>query len=129
MPGKGYCPMTLESTTEADEVEVTDTGTVTGFTIITPVQYYGQQETEPFVCRIGVARRRQQPLGGQDIVNIPHAELRVGHAGQGRVEARERAHRGGPVQPRLGWLDGVIDGFEPTGEPDVTDREVQGAHF
>ena len=35
--------------TDDDEVEVSDHGTVTGFTIITPVAYYGQTETEPFV--------------------------------------------------------------------------------
>ena len=49
VPGKGYCPLCVVETTEKDEVEVADTGTVTGFTIITPVAYYGQTETEPFV--------------------------------------------------------------------------------
>jgi uncharacterized OB-fold protein len=49
VPSKGYCPLCVVATTEADEVELADTGTVTGFTIITPVAYYGQEATEPFV--------------------------------------------------------------------------------
>ena len=33
---------------EADDVELAQTGTVTNYTVVTP-QYYGQEETEPFV--------------------------------------------------------------------------------
>src|SRR5436305_13852303 len=49
VPGKGYCPLCVVETTAKDEIEVSDTGTVTGFTIITPVAYYRQDESEPFV--------------------------------------------------------------------------------
>lgn len=119
LPGKGYDPMTCDPTTDADEVEVSDQGTVTGFTIITPVQYYGQEETKPFVVASVLLDGCSLPIGMQDIVNIPHAELRVGL----RVKAiwRPEGEREIDGLTNRGWggFDGVIDGFEPNGEPDV----------
>ncbi len=122
MPPKGYDPMTLDPTTDADEVEISDHGTLTGFTIITPVQYYGQQETKPFVYASVLLDGASMPTGGQDIMNIDHADLRVGL----RVKAIWK-----PVEERTtaglsnrGWagIDGVIEGFEPTGEPDAPEK-------
>ena len=49
MPPRGYCPLCVVETTEADEVEVADRGTITTFSVITPLQYQGQQETEDYV--------------------------------------------------------------------------------
>lgn len=119
LPGKGYDPMTGDPTSEADEVEVSDQGTVTGFTIITPVQYYGQTETKPFVVASVLLDGCSLPVGMQDIVNIPHAELRVGL----RVKAiwRPEGEREIVGLTNRGWggFDGVIDGWEPNGEPDV----------
>ena len=37
VPAKGYCPLCVVATSAADEVSLPDHGTVTGFTIITPV--------------------------------------------------------------------------------------------
>src|SRR5689334_14953301 len=78
VPGKGYCPLCVVETTEKDEIEVADTGTVTGFTIVTPVAYYGQEETEPFVFASVLLDGAASTLGGQDILNIPHDQIRSG---------------------------------------------------
>lgn len=125
MPPKGYDPMTCELTTDADEVEVSDHGTVSGYTIITPVQYYGQQETKPFVYASVLIDGVSMPTGGQDIMNVDHADIRVGL----RVKAvwRPAAERSIEGLSNRGWagLDGVIEGFEPNGEPDAPEK-VQG---
>src|SRR4029077_3119453 len=49
MPPRGYCPLCVDETTEADEVEVANVGTITTFSVITPLQYQGQEETEDYV--------------------------------------------------------------------------------
>ena len=119
VPGKGYCPLCVVETTEADEVEVADTGTVTGFTIITPVAYYGQEETEPFAYASVLLDGAASTLGGQDIVGIPHDQIRSGL----RVRAvwRLKEKRSGEGVSNRGWgsVASVIDAFEPTGEPDM----------
>ena len=49
MPPKGYCPMCVVETTEKDVVEIADNGTVASFTVITPIQYRGQEEKDEYV--------------------------------------------------------------------------------
>jgi uncharacterized protein len=122
LPGKGYDPMTLDPTTEADEVEVSDWGTVTGYTIITPVQYYGQLETQPFVYASVLLDGCSMPVGGQDIVNVPHTDVRVGMRVKAIWKPEEERNIDGISNRGWGGLDGVIAGFEPTGEPDALDK-------
>ncbi len=85
-----------------DEFEVSDHGTVTGFTIITPVAYYGQTETEPFVYASVLLDGSSGNLGGQDIIGVPHDQAAFGHARASGVEAEERAQRRRGVEPRVG---------------------------
>jgi uncharacterized protein len=119
VPGRGYCPMCVVETSEADEVEVSDSGTLTGFTIVTPVQYYGQKETQPFVWASVLLDGADSTLGGQEITGIPHDEIRSGL----RVKAvwKSPADRSTSDISNRGWgsVAGAIDSFEPTGEPDV----------
>ncbi len=119
VPGKGYCPLCVVETTEKDEVEVADTGTVTGFTIITPVAYYGQEETQPFVYASVLLDGASSNLGGQDIVGIPHDEVRSGL----RVKAvwKPKNERSAEGVSNRGWggVASAIDAFEPSGEPDM----------
>ncbi len=119
LPGKGYDPLTLDVTTQDDEIEVSDHGTVTGYTIVTPVAYYGQDATEPFVVASVLLDGVDNAVGGQDIINIPHEQLRVGL----RVKAvwLPEGERNVDGMTNRGWggFDGVIEGFEPTGEPDA----------
>src|SRR4051812_23871572 len=46
--GRGYCPIDAVAMGEQDEVELPHRGVITNFTIVFPVQYPGQTETEPF---------------------------------------------------------------------------------
>ena len=103
VPGKGYCPLCVVETSAKDEVEVADTGTVTGFTIITPVAYYGQEETEPFVYASVLLDGANGTLGGQDIVGVPHDQVHSGLARARGVEAEGEAQRRRRVEPRVGW--------------------------
>jgi uncharacterized OB-fold protein len=121
VPAKGYCPLCVVPTSEADEVEVPDTGTVTGFTIITPVNYYGQTKTEPFVYASVLLDGADTTLGGQDITGVPHSELRMGL----RVKARwkpagQRSVKGMSNRGWAGFGD-VVESFEATGEPDAAE--------
>lgn len=119
LPGKGYDPLTLEVTTDDDEIEVSDTGTVTGYTIVTPVRYYGQEETEPFVVASVLLDGCSNAIGGQDILNIPHSEIRGGLRVKAIWRSAEDRNVDGITNRGWGGFDGVIDGFEPTGEPDA----------
>ena len=119
VPPKGYCPLCVVQTGEADEVQVKDHGIMTGFTIITPVAYYGQQETEPFVHASVLLDGADTPLGGQDIIGIAHDQLRMGL----RVRAvwKPKGERQVEGISNRGWggLGSVIEAFEATGEPDA----------
>jgi uncharacterized OB-fold protein len=121
VPPKGYCPLCVVATSEADEVEVSDRGTVTGFTIVTPVAYYGQKETEPFVHASVLLDGADTPCTGQDITGLPHDQLRMGL----RVKAKWKppAERSVQGMSNRGWagLGDVIESFEATGEPDATE--------
>ena len=125
VPGKGYCPICVVPTGEADEIEVGDHGTVTGFTIITPVAYYGQKETEPFVYASVLLDGADSNLGGQDIVGVPRDQV---HSGM-RVRAvwKPKSERSGAGVSNRGWgsVASVIDAFEPTGEPDMDRAEYE----
>jgi uncharacterized OB-fold protein len=121
VPSKGYCPLCVVATSEEDEVELADRGTVTGFTVITPVAYYGQKETQPFVYASVLLDGGDTPLGGQDIVGIPHQQLRTGL----RVKAvwKPKAERTAEGISNRGWggLGTIVEAFEATGEPDATE--------
>jgi uncharacterized protein len=119
VPGRGYDNLERVLLTEADEVVVSDAGAVTSFTVITPVQYYGQKETEPYIrCSI-ILDGADSPIIGVDIRDIPVDQFRIGM----RLKAvwRPAAERSvAEVDNRWGavWED-VIERWEPTGEPDV----------
>jgi uncharacterized protein len=123
VPPKGYCPLCVVATESGDELQVTDRGIVTGFTIITPVAYYGQQETKPFVYASILLDEADSPLGGQDVVGIPHENIRMGM----RVKAVWKPESDRTVEgiSNRGWggLGSVIEAFEPTGEPDAAPEE------
>jgi uncharacterized OB-fold protein len=120
VPPKGYCPLdVVVMAGEGYDVEVSDQGVVTGFTIVAPVKYYGQTKTEPFVYASVLLDGASGTLGGQNITGIAADHV---HAGQ-RVKAvwkpvEERTTEG---QSARGWgsVEGCISSFEPTGEPDM----------
>ena len=127
-PPRGYCPIDVVETTDADEVELANRGVVTNFTIVTPVQYYGQTKTEPFAK---VSIQLDEPGGTltlQDVLDCPVDDVRVGM----RVEAvwAPPAERTTAEIGNRSWgsAEGCIKGWRPTGEPDLpADQFLQAA--
>jgi uncharacterized OB-fold protein len=117
-PPRGYCPIDTIETTDADEVQLADHGVVTGYTVVTPVQYYGQDKTEPF-AKASVSLDGGGMLSLQDILELPADEVRVGL----RVEAVWAPESERTIEEignrSWGGADGCIRGWKPTGEPDV----------
>lgn len=122
VPSKGYCSLCVVPTTEADELELPDTGIVTGYTIITPVNYYGQTKTEPFVYASVRLDGADSTLGGMDITGVTHSDLRPGM--RVRAKWKPAGERSVDGMSNRGWggLGDVVDSFEATGEPDAPEE-------
>jgi uncharacterized OB-fold protein len=117
VPPKGYCPMCVVETTEANEVVVSDEGTLASFTILTPIQYRGQTEKDDYVLANILLDGASGTVGQQRIAEIPTAEVRTGM----RVKAvwEDPDKRGTDDDPR-GWgLGTAIKHWVPNGEPDA----------
>jgi uncharacterized OB-fold protein len=126
-PPRGYCPIDVIETTDADEVELSNTGVVTNYTVVTPVQYYGQEKTEPFAK---VSIQLDEPGGTlnlQDVLDIPADDVRVGMrveavwAPPGERNVDEIGNRS------FGSAEGAIRGWRPTGEPDLPAEQFLSA--
>lgn len=119
VPPKGYSALDMVLIDESNELDVSDQGTVTGFTIVAPVKYYGQTKTEPFVYASVLLDGASGTLGGQEIKGLPADKVRDGM----RVRAiwKPAAERTTEGQSARGWgsVAGCIDGFESNGEPDL----------
>jgi uncharacterized OB-fold protein len=120
IPGKGYDALARVMLTEADDVELAPTGTVLSYTVLTPVKYRGQKETEPYLSATIILDGAGQSLTQQDIRNIPTDEFRVGMrlraifkpAAERKVDDVDNDW----MYPTIG---DVVERWEPTGEPDV----------
>ncbi|GAB2457896.1 OB-fold nucleic acid binding domain-containing protein [Nocardioides hungaricus] len=105
VPPRSACP--ADGTPTAEEVEVSQTGTITTFCIVN-VPFLGQKIAPPYVSAYVL-------LDGADIavlhliLGVPAAEVRMGM----RVKA--------VWKPREEWTYSLenIDHFEPTGDPDA----------
>jgi uncharacterized OB-fold protein len=76
--GKGYCPVDAVELTPEHEVDLPQRGTVTNYTIVTPIQYPGQTETEPF-ARVHVwLDDTDVVLGYQALLDTPNDDVRIG---------------------------------------------------
>jgi len=114
VPPKGFCPICSVLTPE--EVEVGDRGVITSFTVVVPIQYPGQTETEEYVLANILLAGADSTIGQQRIEGIPHDEVRTGR----RVRAawsRDGVRTGESVG-RLGF-GAAIPSWVPTGEPDA----------
>ena len=118
IPSKGYDAIERVPMTEADDVELPNTGTICSYTIIAPTAYYGQKETEKYIRASILLDGSDSPLGQQDIRSIPLDEIRAGMRVQCKFKPEaERDFEG--IDNRWGGTGGVIEKWEPTGEPDV----------
>jgi uncharacterized OB-fold protein len=119
VPPRSYDPVACEWLGFDNLVELQDRGVVTNFTIVTPVQYYGQEKTEPFAKASIMLDDPGGMLSLQDILEIPPDEVRVGM----RVEAvwlPEHERNTDEIGNRSwGSAAGAIVGWRPTGEPDL----------
>ena len=124
--GKGYCPIdSLEFTPEHD-VDLPETGTITNYTIVTPVQYPGQTETEPFIRAFVLLDGVDVVLNYQPTIELSVDDVRVGL----RVSAvwaspAEEVESGGGMAGAYGSLLGWI----PNGEPDLEDPDLVNRIF
>ena len=128
VPSSGYDPLERVLMTERDDVELPLSGTVVGFTVITPVQYYGQKETEPYIRASVLLDGADTPLGQQDIRDIPVAEFRVGL--RVRAEFRPPGERNvDELSNRWAGTGSCIARWVPSGEPDVPEGQLKGGMF
>lgn len=115
---RGLCCVCAVEMDESHLIDVTDSGVVTNFTVITPVQYHGQTETEPFArCSI-LLDGTDAVMAQQSILDVPASEVRVGMRvkcewvpeGERNVDDIDNRGRGSG--------GGCIRGWVTTGEPD-----------
>jgi uncharacterized OB-fold protein len=118
-PGKGYDPLARQLLSEADDVELPSVGTVLSYTTITPLQYHGQTQTEPYLSAVIILDGAGQTLTPQDIRNIPTEEFRVGMRLRVVFKPAEERNIDNVdndwMYPSIG---DVVDHWESTGEPD-----------
>jgi uncharacterized OB-fold protein len=124
--GRASCPIDAVEMGEEQEVDLPQTGTITNFTIITPVQYPGQTETEPFVRAFVLLDGTDVVLVYQPVIELPASEVRVGK----RVDAvwaspAEELDDGGG----MGGAYGNLLGWIPNGEPDIDDPDLVNRIF
>jgi uncharacterized protein len=119
VPPRGYCPLCGVPTDVDDEVDIQPRGTITTFSVITPLQYQGQEEKDDYVQATILLDGSHSTLGMQRINDVPIADVHTGM----RVEAvwqsaSERKLTGGSGGRNLA-LGEAISGWKPTGEPDA----------
>lgn len=116
-----YCPIDSIELGPDTEVDLPHTGTITNFVVVTPVQYPGQTDTEPFARVFVLVDGFDVVLSYQPIIELPVEDLRVGI----RVSAvwASPAEKGESVSG-TGRPLGSLVGWMPNGEPDVDDPDL-----
>ena len=126
VPARTFCPMCTEAMGDDTELEVTDRGTVTAFTILTPIQYHGQQEREDYALASVLLDGADGTVGQQRLVDVPLEQVRTGLR-VAAVWAPEDARRGDAGGAMGFGFGAAITGWRPTGEPDA-DEGVYAEH-
>ena len=124
--GRGYCPVDAVELGIEHEVDLSHVGTITNFAIVTPVQYPGQTETEPFARVFVLLDDSDVVVSYQPVIELPASEVRVGQ----RVAAvwaspAEDFDTGGA----MGGSYGALIGWMATGEPDIDDPDLVNRIF
>jgi uncharacterized OB-fold protein len=117
VPPRTFCPMCTVGMGEEQELEVTDRGMVTAYTILTPIQYHGQQEREDYALASILLDGADGTVGQQRLVDVPLEQVRTGL----RVQAvwAPEGERGGQANAMGFGFGAAITGWQPTGEPDA----------
>jgi uncharacterized protein len=125
VPSRGYDHLSRVEMTEADDVEVADHGAVSSFTVITPVRYYGQKETEPYIRASILLDGTDSPIYGVDVRDTPIEAFRVGMRVRAVWKPPAERDVSGFDNRQSGSWEQVIDRWEPTGEPDADPAHLQ----
>ncbi len=125
VPPRDGCTVDGILLTSETDVELPDHGVITNYTVVLPVPYPGQKETEPF-ARVSVllddadaVMSLQVPLGIPASEVHPGIRVRAVWVPEGERNVAELGTRS------WGSVDGCIEGWEPTGEPDDTSINIQ----
>ena len=117
VPPRTFCAMCTVPMGEDQELEITDRGMVTAFTILTPIQYHGQQEREEYALASILLDGADGTVGQQRLTHVALDKLRMGM----RVEAVWSDDRD---TANLGYGFGnAIAGWRPIDEPDVPEAD------
>ncbi len=122
--GRGYCPIDAIELGPEAEIDLPHTGTITNFVVVTPTQYPGQTETEPFGRVFVLLDGFDVVLGYQQVIELPVGDIRVGL----RVAA-VWASPAEEVESGLGLQLGSLIGWIPSGEPDIDDPDLVNRIF
>ena len=117
--GRGYCPVDSIALTTEHEIDLPQQGILTSYTIVTPVQYPGQTETEPFARVHVLLEGTDVVLSYQALVDTPNEDIRTGmRLAPVWASAAELEDGAGDTREAglIGWI--------PTGEPDATDPDL-----
>ena len=124
--GRGYCPVDSIPLGEECEVDLPHTGTITNYTIVTPVQYPGQTETEPFVRAFVLLDDTDVILAYQEVIELPASEVRVGRRVSAVWASPAEETEGGSA---MGGAYGALLGWMPDGRPDIDDPDLVNRIF
>ncbi len=120
LPSKGYDAISGVMMTEADDVELPNTGTAVSYTVIDPIQYQGQTKTEPYISAMIYLDGCDQALVAQEVHGIPVEEFRSGIRLRARFKPAAQRNIDDICNSWAFCTTGdVIERWEPTGEPDV----------
>jgi hypothetical protein len=123
VPPKGFCPICVVETSQADEVEVDDRGVVTSWTVLTPIQYHGQKERADYALASILLDGASGTIGQQRLLDVDLERIRMGM----RVAAVWAPEGERDKDDSRGWGFGsAITGFTPTGEPDAGPDVYEG---
>jgi hypothetical protein len=116
VPPRGFCPLCCVITGSEHETDVKDQGVVTSFTVITPIQYRGQQERDEYVLANVLLDGASGTIGQQRIGGIDNDKVRMGMRVKAVWNTDAPEEEGGGMR---GWgLGAMVKHWEPTGEPD-----------
>jgi uncharacterized protein len=124
--GRGYCPIDAIELGPDQEIDLPHVGTITNFSIVTPVAYPGQTETEPFVRAFVLLDDTDVIVPYSPVIELPADEVRVGQRvaavwASPAEELDAETGMGGAWGSLLGWM--------PNGEPDRDDPDLVNRIF
>ena len=116
-PPSGFCSLCVVPTNGREhEVEISDRGTVTAFTVVDPIQYPGQKEHGVYAVASIILDGASGTIGQQRLGDVDLDRVRMGM----RVEAvwLPKEERKDSAAMQVG-LAGAIRHWRPVDEPDT----------